>query len=84
MSPPTAAEVDAALAALGQGKLPAPELSPGLRRAGLIGRAKDAGASWAEIGVAMGGIDGKAAKRYATRLARAVNRDLMTKGACDA
>lgn len=81
MSLPSAAEVDSALIALGRGRIPPAELPADVRRAGLIGRAKDAGASWAQVGEALGGIDGKVAKRYAIRLRAAVNRDLKLKGA---
>ncbi len=81
MSPPTDAEVAAALASLApDGDAPDPGLSAAARRVVLIWRAKGAGASWAQVGSAMGGVSGPVAKRHAKQLARKLNGEIARMG----
>lgn len=83
VSPPTQMEVDAALAALGRGALPSRDKDPALRRVALIARATGSGATWAQVGEAMGGVSPQVAKRYAKRLAKHLNGDLAAGGIWD-
>jgi hypothetical protein len=76
---PSAAEQDAALAALTgciTERKPDTELDASLLRLRLVADAKAGGASWAVIGAALG-VSGKQAKRDAKALARAAQRDLV-------
>lgn len=80
MSPPTAEEEDAALAAL-SGTITESRPDGGLQRnmlrLRLVLDAQKAGASWAVIGQALGGISGKAAKRQMKHLAAKTQRQLL-------
>jgi hypothetical protein len=54
-----------------------PRLQHDIRRLQLIRQAKNGGATWAVIGVTLGGISGKEAKRQARKLGARVQRELM-------
>ena len=79
MTPPTADQQDAALAALtgtvGEQK-PASDLDRDLLRLRLVMEAKARNVSWTAIGAAMG-VSGKAAKAHMKALARVTQRAVL-------
>ena len=80
MSPPTAEQTDAALAAL-TGTVteqhPDTDLARNMLRLRLVMEAKHKGVPWVAIGQALGGISAKAAKREMKHLAARTQRELL-------
>ena len=80
MTPPTEAEVSAALASLAGQDAPPPEadeLARAATRLQMIARAQRSGVSWRQIASALGAPDAKIAKRDAHRLARRVQAEMI-------
>jgi hypothetical protein len=79
LTPPTASQVDAALASLtgtvGESK-PVTDLDRNLLRLRLVMEAKARNVSWTAIGAAMG-VSGKACKAHMKHLARDTQRQLL-------
>jgi hypothetical protein len=80
VSPPTAEQVDASLAAL-TGTVtearPDSDLARNMLRLRLVMDAKANGVPWTAVGRALGGMSGKAAKREMKHLAARTQRQLL-------
>lgn len=75
MSAPSDGGQDQALAGLAGVSVP-DGVNRDVLRLDLIGRARENGVTWAAIGASLGGMNGKAAKAAAKRLARDTRRQL--------
>lgn len=82
VTPPTEQDQVSALAALSgtTAEAKGPRLERDMLFLRLVAEAQRRGASWAQIGHALGLGDGKAAKRAVKRLARVTQRALLARG----